>query len=100
MMHAIPTERLARCIAASKQVRWDIDLDVIRGRTFDTSQKYLPDGLSLTANFTTLSKDEKRFVRSKGAPTPRCSCVFRGKSAADSGMKSATDSDLISATPI
>jgi hypothetical protein len=28
------------------------------------------------------------------------SCVFRGKSAADSGMKSATDSDLMSATPI
>jgi len=27
-------------------------------------------------------------------------CVFRAKSAADSGMKSATDSDLISAIPI
>ena len=27
-------------------------------------------------------------------------CVFRAKSAADSGMKSATDSDLISALPI
>ena len=27
-------------------------------------------------------------------------CVFRAKSAADSGMKSATDSDLISAFPI
>jgi len=27
-------------------------------------------------------------------------CVFRGKSATDSGMKSATDSDLISAIPI
>ena len=27
-------------------------------------------------------------------------CVFRGKSAIDSGMKSATDSDLISAIPI
>ena len=61
-MDAIPTERLARCIAASKQVRWDIDLDVIRGRAFDTSKKYLPDGLSLVAKFATLSKDEKRFV--------------------------------------
>ena len=27
-------------------------------------------------------------------------CVFRGKSATDSGMKTATDSDLISAIPI
>jgi hypothetical protein len=27
-------------------------------------------------------------------------CVFRAKSAADSGMKSASDSDLISAIPI
>src|SRR4249920_1582146 len=61
-MDAIPTERLARCIAASKRVRWDIDLDVIRGRAFDTSKKYLPDGLSLVAKFTTLSEDEKRFV--------------------------------------
>src|SRR5216683_8159060 len=61
-MDAIPTERLARCIAASKRVRWDIDLDVIRDRTFDTSKKYLPDGLSLIAKFTTLSADEKRFV--------------------------------------
>ncbi len=62
MMDAIPTERLARCIAASKRLRWDIDLDVIRGRSFDASKKYLPDGLSLVAKFTTLSEDEKRFV--------------------------------------
>src|SRR5258708_32736185 len=62
MMDAIPSDRIARCIAASKQVRWDIDLDVIRGRSFDTSKKYLPDGLSLIAKFTTLSGDEKRFV--------------------------------------
>jgi hypothetical protein len=43
-------------------VSWDIDRDVIRGRTFDTSQKYLPDGLSLAPNFITLSDSEKRFV--------------------------------------
>jgi transposase len=30
----------------------------------------------------------------------RIACVFRAKSAIDSGMKSATDSDLISAIPI
>ena len=54
--------RYARCIKASKIVRWDIDQDVIRGRSFDQSEKYLPDGLSLTPEYTTLSEDEKRFV--------------------------------------
>jgi hypothetical protein len=43
-------------------VRWDIDEDVIRGRSFDRSEKYLPDGLSLVQELTTLSEDGKRFV--------------------------------------
>jgi len=54
--------RYERCIKASKAVRWDIDADVIRGRSFDRSEKYLPDGLTLIDGFTTLSEDEKRFV--------------------------------------
>src|SRR5690242_10734954 len=56
------SERYARCIQTSKRVRWDIDSDVIRGRNFDTANKFLPDGLSLADSFTTLSPDEKRFV--------------------------------------
>src|SRR5436190_791777 len=56
------TERYARCIRSSKRVRWDIETDVIRGRRFDTSHKFLPDGLSLADAFTTLSAEEKRFV--------------------------------------
>ena len=52
----------ARCIQSSKRVRWDIDEDVIRGRQFDTAHKFLPDGLSLTNTFSTLSADERRFV--------------------------------------
>src|SRR5215831_18234841 len=59
---AVLRDRYERCISASKRVRWDIDKDVIRGRSFDRSQKYLPDGLSLVREFTTLSEDEKRFV--------------------------------------
>jgi hypothetical protein len=55
-------DRYARCIRASKMVSWDIERDVIGGRTFDTSQKYLPDGLSLAPNFFTLSESERRFV--------------------------------------
>src|SRR4051794_12139756 len=56
------SERYARCIQTSKRVRWDIDKDVIRERSFDTAHKFLPDGLSLAAAFTTLSADEKRYV--------------------------------------
>ncbi|MGO9059545.1 MAG: hypothetical protein ACLQU2_19505 [Candidatus Binataceae bacterium] len=52
----------ARCIQSSKRVRWDIDEDVIRGRRFDAAHKFLPDGLSLAGDFTSLSPDERRFV--------------------------------------
>jgi hypothetical protein len=56
------SDRYARCIQSSKRVRWDLDEDVIRGRRFDAAHKFLPDGLSLSDAFTTLSLDEKRFV--------------------------------------
>jgi len=36
----------AKCIDASKRVRWEIDRDVIRGRKFDFSKKFLPDALA------------------------------------------------------
>jgi len=56
------SERYARCIRASKRVRWDIDENVVRGRCFDSAEKFLPDGLSLAQVFTTLSANERRFV--------------------------------------
>jgi hypothetical protein len=56
------TDKYASCIRASKRVRWELDQDVIRGRTFGTTYKFLPDGLSLPNAFTTLSANEKRFV--------------------------------------
>jgi hypothetical protein len=56
------TNRYQRCIDASKRVRWEIDADVIRGRQFDTSHKFLPDGLSLASLFSSLAKHERRFV--------------------------------------
>ncbi len=55
-------ERFARCIAASKRVRWDIDADVIRGRRFDLQHKFLPDGLSKADELTFLSEAERRYL--------------------------------------
>jgi hypothetical protein len=55
-------QRFARCIEASKRVRWDIDADVIRGRSFDLSQTFLPQGLSLVDELTFLTDGEKRFL--------------------------------------
>jgi hypothetical protein len=56
------TNRYARCIAASKRIRWDIDHDVIRGRALDVTQKFLPDGLSLVRDLPFLTADERRFM--------------------------------------
>ena len=60
--YAVDTKRFARCIQASKQVRWDIDADVIRGRQFDTTQKFLPDGLSKVHELDFLTPAEQRYV--------------------------------------
>ena len=54
--------RYAQCIAASKRIRWDIEDDVIRGRRFDYTKKFLPDGLSKVNELPFLSEAEKRFV--------------------------------------
>jgi hypothetical protein len=54
--------RYAKVIQSSKRVRWDIDADVIRGRRFDHSRKFLPDGLSLVGRLDFLGADERRFM--------------------------------------
>ncbi len=53
--------RYARAVAASKRARWDIDSDVIRGRSFDLSHKFLPDGLSFAGELEFLTASEKTF---------------------------------------
>jgi len=60
--HRIAEEsrRYAQCVEVSKRVRWDIDRDVIRGRTFDFSRKFLPDGLSKVDELDFLTADEQR----------------------------------------
>jgi hypothetical protein len=56
------TARYARCIKASKKVRWDIDADVIRGRDFDFAQTFLPAGLSKVDDLAFLAGDERRLL--------------------------------------
>jgi hypothetical protein len=41
-------------------VRFDIDRDVIRGRTFDFGRKFLPDGLSMVGRLPFLKPEEQR----------------------------------------
>lgn len=54
------TRRYARCIEVSKRIRWDIDRDVIRGRAFDFSRTFLPDGLSKLSALDFLTDEERR----------------------------------------
>jgi hypothetical protein len=61
-MLANSTTGYARCINASKKIRWDIDVDVIRGRTLDASRDFLPRGLSLVDDLTFLNDRERRFM--------------------------------------
>ncbi|MCF6147113.1 MAG: hypothetical protein E3K37_00465 [Candidatus Kuenenia sp.] len=58
----LETDRYAKCIQSSKSVRWDIDKDIIRGREFDFSQKFLPDGISKVYQLDFLSDDEKKLL--------------------------------------
>lgn len=55
------TDRYAKTIAASKRIRWDIDEDVIRGRSFDLGKKFLPDGLSKATELNFLTEKEKLY---------------------------------------
>ena len=56
------TARYAKCVEVSKRIRWDIDRDVVRGRRFDFSKKFLPDGLSQVGRLEFLDADERRLL--------------------------------------
>ena len=48
----VQTQQYAECVGASKRVRWDIDQDVLRGREFDTSHRFLPDSIGIQLPIT------------------------------------------------
>jgi hypothetical protein len=54
------TERYARVIETSKRVRWEIERDVIRGRSFDYTKTFMPSGLSLANELAFLSPADQR----------------------------------------
>jgi hypothetical protein len=54
--------RYARCVNMSKKVEWEIDRDLIRGRHFDFSRRFLPDGLSKVDGLEFLTPGEARLM--------------------------------------
>ena len=54
--------RYARSVELSKKSEWQIDRDLLQGRTFDFSRKFLPDGLSQIDRLTFLSEAEARLL--------------------------------------
>jgi hypothetical protein len=60
--HQVDTRRYAKVVENSKRVRFDIDRDVIRGRRFDFSKKFLPDGLSKVDGLEFLNAAEQRLM--------------------------------------
>ncbi|CAG0944609.1 hypothetical protein GPROT2_02736 [Gammaproteobacteria bacterium] len=57
-----PHGSYAKAIEVSKRVRWDIDRDVIRGRHFDYTRTFLPNGLSLATELDFLSAADQRLL--------------------------------------
>jgi len=53
-------QRYGRALENSRKIRWDIDKDVIRGREFDYSGEFLPDGLSLIGRLKFLGTGDAR----------------------------------------
>jgi len=49
-------------VEASKRIRWDIDKDVFRGRDFDFSTAFLPEGLARLGDLTFLSATDRRLL--------------------------------------
>jgi len=54
--------RYARVVASSKKSEWQIDRDLLQGRTFDFSRKFLPDALSQVDRLDFLSEQEARLL--------------------------------------
>jgi hypothetical protein len=54
--------RYARIVKSSKKEEWQIDRDLLQGRAFDFSRKFLPDALSRVDRLAFLAQDEARLL--------------------------------------
>jgi hypothetical protein len=59
---ATATQRYAKVIETSKRIHWEIDRDLMRGRSFDFGKKFLPDGLSLVKELPFLTPADERLL--------------------------------------
>jgi hypothetical protein len=62
LAYEVKTNEYAKCIQGSKRIRWDIDKNVLRGRNFNFSNKFLPDGLSMVDELDFIDEDEAKFL--------------------------------------
>ena len=62
VVSAADAKRYAKVVEVSKRIRWELDRDVIKGRSFDFTKKFLPDGLSKVPALDFLSASEQRLV--------------------------------------
>lgn len=62
LIESTADRRYARCIENSRRVRWDVDRDVFRGREFDFSGHFLPDGLSMVSRLEFLAEGDRRLL--------------------------------------
>jgi hypothetical protein len=58
---AAATHRYAKAIENSRRVHWEIE-DLIRGRRFDFTRKFLPDGLSLVKEMPLADEIDERLM--------------------------------------
>jgi hypothetical protein len=58
----IKTDEYQRCLNNASKVNWDIDKDVFRSRSFDVSEKFLPETLSRLNELSFLSDSEQIFA--------------------------------------
>lgn len=64
--------RYAKTIEVSRRVRWEIERDVIRDRSFDLSRDFLPGGLSLVNELDMLTPAERRLFSQVQGRTYAC----------------------------
>jgi len=61
-----PRSRYEKAVEASKRVRWEIDRDVFRGRQFDFSTAFLPEGLTRMDGLPLTTEDRRLLSQIQG----------------------------------